>query len=191
MAGYIHVCEGCGARMQVHERYLGKNLRCTSCRTEFVAGPAEQVVEVEPATPVVGDDKHPRPLVRFLPWLLLLIPLAAVLWWLGQDQSGGFADRLFRAERSVGELANLHTGSSESVMVAFDRESVSTIVQAVERGNREGIRSLEAEGRCLGVPSGTRVRVLERSRRDPEARVRIVEGPWASRIVWVPAAWIR
>jgi len=191
MPGYFHTCEGCGARMQVHERYLGKTLRCTSCRTEFVADPADQVVEVEPATPVVVDDKHGRPVVRFLPWLLLLIPLAAILWWLGQDQSGGFAGRLFQVERSVGELGNLNSGSDGSVIVAFDRESVAAIVQAVKQGNRDSIQSLESEGRCLGVPAGTRVRVLERSRRYPEARVRIVEGPWASRIVWVPAEWIR
>jgi hypothetical protein len=177
--------------MQVHERYLGKTLRCTSCRTEFIADPADQVVEVEPATPVVVDDKHRRSPIRFFPWLLLLIPLAALLWWLGQDQSAGSAGRLFRAERSVGELADLYAGSSESVMVAFDRESVSAIVQAVERGDRDSLRALESEGRCLGVSAGTRIRVLERSRKDPEARVRIVEGPWASRIVWVPATWIR
>jgi hypothetical protein len=154
--------------MQVHERYLGKTLRCTSCRTEFIADPADQVVEVEPATPVVVDDKHRRSPIRFFPWLLLLIPLAALLWWLGQDQSAGSAGRLFRAERSVGELADLYAGS-----------------------DRDSLRALESEGRCLGVSAGTRIRVLERSRKDPEARVRIVEGPWASRIVWVPATWIR
>ncbi len=37
MPGYIHTCEKCGSHMQVHERYLGRSLRCTSCRTEFLA----------------------------------------------------------------------------------------------------------------------------------------------------------
>ena len=190
MPGYIHTCSGCGARMQVHERYLGRTLRCTSCRTEFVADPAQEVVEVEAAVPDVGQEQPGR-LGRFLPWLLLLLPLAAVMWWLGQDLSGGFAGSLFQVQRSVGELATLDMGGEDSVVVAFDRESVAPLMRAAAEGDGTSLQSLREEGRCLEVRAGTRVRVLELSRRAPEARVRIVDGPWASRIVWVPAEWIR
>ncbi len=176
--------------MQVHERYLGRTLRCTSCRTEFVADPVQEVVEVEAAVPDVGEDQ-PRRLGRFLPWLLLLLLLAAVMWWLGQDLSGGFAGSLFQTERSAGELATLDMGGEASVMVAFDRESVAALLRAAAAGDGASLQSLREEGRCLEVRAGTRVRVLELSRKAAEARVRIVDGPWASRIVWVPAEWIR
>ena len=190
MPGYIHTCSGCGARMQVHERYLGRTLRCTSCRTEFVADLAHDVVEVEPPAPDIGEEQ-PRRLGRFLPWLILMLPLAAVMWWLGQDLSSGFTGSLFRVERSVGELATLDMGGEASVMVAFDRESVVALLRAAAAGDGASLQSFREEGRCLEVPAGTRVRVLDLNRKDSQARVRIVDGPWASRIVWVPAKWIR
>ena len=37
MSGYIHTCDECGSQMQVHERYFGRELKCTTCRAEFVA----------------------------------------------------------------------------------------------------------------------------------------------------------
>ena len=40
MASYIHICESCGVKMTVHERYYGRTLRCRECRDEFVADPA-------------------------------------------------------------------------------------------------------------------------------------------------------
>ena len=41
MASYLHTCAECGAEMTVHDRYYGRTLRCTGCRAEFVADPAE------------------------------------------------------------------------------------------------------------------------------------------------------
>jgi len=46
-------------------------------------------------------------------------------------------------------------------------------------------------GGTLAVAAGSRVRVLARSRRQAEARVRILDGPQSSRIVWVPITWVR
>ena len=122
---------------------------------------------------------------------MLLIPVAAVLWWLGQDQGGGFARSLFHVERWVGELGSLDTGGEGPVPVTFDRESVPVLLAAVDGDDPDGLQELRATGRCLDVPAGTRVRVIGHGRKDPEARVRIVDGPWASRIVWVPARWIQ
>jgi hypothetical protein len=189
MPGYVHTCSGCGARMQVHERYLGRTLRCTTCRTEFVADPVGAVVEVEPAAPDVGEEE-PRRSRRFLPWLLLLVPLAALLWWLGQDQSGGFAASVFGVERAVGDLATLDAGEGLPVPVAFDSDSVKVLVQAAA-GDPAGLEKLREEGRCLEVPAGTHVRILDLGSKALGARVRILDGDWASRIVWVPDAWIR
>jgi predicted RNA-binding Zn-ribbon protein involved in translation (DUF1610 family) len=41
MASYLHTCSSCGVEMTVHDRYYGRTLRCTGCRAEFVADPAE------------------------------------------------------------------------------------------------------------------------------------------------------
>ena len=176
--------------MQVHERYLGRTLRCTSCRTEFLADPP--IGNDDQSFETAEEEGEPKPSRRWiLAVIVLLIPVVAVLWWLGQDQSGGFARSLFHVERSVGELGSLDAGAEGPVPVAFDRESVIVLLAAVDAGNPQGLQELRAAGRCLDVPSGTRVRVLEHGRKDPEARVRIVDGPWASRIVWVPARWIQ
>jgi len=175
--------------MQVHERYLGRTLRCTTCRTEFVADPVGAVVELEPAQPDVGEEE-PRRSRRLLPWLLLLVPLAALLWWLGQDQSGGFAASIFGVERTAGDLATLDAGEGLPVPVAFDSDSVKILVQAAA-GDSAGLETLREEGRCLEVPAGTHVRILDLGGKTVGARVRILEGAWASRIVWVPASWIR
>jgi hypothetical protein len=47
------------------------------------------------------------------------------------------------------------------------------------------------DDRFLEIEAGTRIRVLGYANNSREARVRILEGPWDSRIVWVPARWIR
>ena len=70
MPGYIHTCGNCGAHMQVHERYLGRTLRCTSCRTEFEAALPEGVVVDEPVPTQAASEAPTRSATRFLPWLL-------------------------------------------------------------------------------------------------------------------------
>ena len=102
MAGYIHTCANCGAHMQVHERYLGRNLRCTSCRTEFLAAIPDDVDIVEPPPEISDEDLPQREKRRWMPWLLLLLPIAAFVWWLGQDMSGGAAGGLFK--RGTGQI---------------------------------------------------------------------------------------
>ncbi len=192
MPGYIHTCGKCGSHMQVHERYLGRTLRCTSCRTEFLAEMPDGVVAEEPLV-VGGDDSETkRAPGRFL-WLVVpLIPLVGLIWWLGQDHSEGVGKTVFRTERSVGDNAALDTGLGRPVLVAFDHESVGALVDMQSGSIQAGVASLlNQDDRFLEIEEGTRIRILEYANKSLEARVRILEGPWDSRIVWVPARWIR
>lgn len=192
MPGYIHTCEKCGAHMQVHERYLGRTLKCTSCRTEFLAEVPEGVDLEEAAGPLPGEPEARKSPTRFLPWLLLLIPLAVFVWWLGQDQSEGVAKTVFRASRAVGENASLDTGSGRPVLVALDYESVGALVDMQQGALEVGVASLmDDDNRFLELDAGSRIRVIEYADKSRVARVRILAGPWEGRIVWVPARWIR
>ena len=192
MPGYIHTCEKCGAHMQVHERYLGRTLKCTSCRTEFLAEMPEGVPLEEPAAPSTVESEPTKSPARFLPWLLLLIPLVGLVWWLGQDQSEGVAKTVFRAARSVGENATLDTGGGRPVLAALDYDSVGALVDMQQGALEVGVASLmDDDNRFLELEAGSKIRVIEYADKSRVARVRILAGPWEGRIVWVPARWIR
>jgi hypothetical protein len=192
MPGYIHTCGKCGSHMQVHERYLGRTLKCTSCRTEFEAVMPEDAIVDEPVLPIPGDDEAKPGLKRFIPWLLLaLVPVVALVWFLGQDQSEGPAKAVFREEHSVGENATVDTGAGRPVLVALDHESVGAL-QTLGQGNVQiNVASLMDQDRYIELPSGTNIRILEYSNKGKEARIRILDGPWQSKVVWVPTRWIR
>jgi hypothetical protein len=192
MPGYIHTCEKCGAHMQVHERYLGRTLKCTSCRAEFLAELPKDVPLEEPAAPTPVETEAKKSPLRFLPWFLLLIPLVVLVWWLGQDQSEGVAETVFRARRAVGENAALDTGAGRPVLVAMDYESVGALVDMQQGALEVGVASLmDKDNRFLELEEGSRVRVIEYADKSRVARVRILAGPWEGRIVWVPSRWIR
>ena len=192
MPGYIHTCGKCGAHMQVHERYLGRTLKCTSCRTEFEAVMPEGVFEEAPVLPDLGDDEAKSGAKRLIPWLLLLlIPVVGIIWFLGQDQSEGPASTVFRESRSVGENATVDTGLGRPVLAALDHEAVAAL-QTIGQGNVQiNVGALMDQDRYIELPAGTNVRVLEYANKSREARIRILEGPWQSKIVWVPTRWIR
>ena len=192
MPGYIHTCGNCGAHMQVHERYLGRTLKCTSCRTAFEAALPEGVVAEESALPEIPEDESKPSATRFLPWLvLLLIPVAGLLWFLGQDQSEGPAGTVFRAQRSVGSNATVDTGMDRPVLVALEHEAVGALVTLGQGSVQINVNSLMDQKRYIELPSGTSVRILEYTDKGRVARIRILEGPWQSRIVWIPTRWIR
>jgi hypothetical protein len=178
--------------MQVHERYLGRTLKCTSCRTEFEAVMPEGAIVEEPVLPDLGDDEAKPGAKRFIPWLLLaLIPIAALVWFLGQDQSEGPASAVFREGRSVGENATVDTGLGRPVLAALDHEAVAAL-QTIGQGNVQiNVGALMDQDRYIELPAGTSVRVLEYANKSREARIRILEGPWQSKVVWVPTRWIR
>lgn len=191
MPGYIHTCGKCGAHMQVHERYLGRALKCTSCRTEFEAMLPEGALVEEPVLPTVDDERARPGATRFLPWLLLLIPVVALIWFLGQDQSDGPAAAVFREGRPAGGNATVDTGSGRPVLVALDHEAVGALLTLQQGAVEISVGSLMDQDRYIELPAGTSVRVLEYANKGLEARIRILEGPWQSRIVWLPTRWIR
>ncbi len=192
MPGYIHTCGKCGAHMQVHERYLGRTLKCTSCRTEFEAVLPEGAIVEEPVLPAPAGGSESSGARRFLPWLLLpVVPIAALLWFLGQDQSEGPAQAVFREQRSVGENATVDTGSGRPVLVALDHEAVGALLTLGQGSVQINVGSLMDQDRYLELPAGTGVRVLEYADKGRSARIRILEGPWQSRVVWIPTRWIR
>ena len=191
MPGYIHTCGNCGAHMQVHERYLGRTLRCTSCRTEFEAALPEGVVVDEPVPTQAASEAPTRSATRFLPWLLLLIPLAGAIWWLGQPKEEGAAAGLFREEHSVGEIATVDTGAGRPVMAALDHEGVGPLVTLQQGPVQINVGSLMDSDRYIELPAGTEIRILEYADKGAASRVRVLKGPWESRIVWIPTRWIR
>jgi len=178
--------------MQVHERYLGRALKCTSCRTEFEAVLPEGAIEEASPLPTLPDEDAKPGAKRFIPWLLLaLIPVVAIIWFLGQDQSEGPAKAVFREGHSAGENATVDAGSGRPVLVALDHEAVGAL-QTLGQGNVQiNVGSLMDQSRYIELPSGTNIRILEYANRGKEARIRILEGPWQSKVVWVPARWIR
>ena len=196
---YSHVCTACGATMQVHARYFGRTLRCTSCRTEFEAlpppAPPHETVSGRLSVELDRDPIPREERARRRTWLAvgaaLVVLLGIALWWLGGDRRQGFASDLFTASKSRTQIGVLARGDEPTVIVALDREMLAEMIAALETGNQEGFERFRSSPRCVELPAGTRVRVLERRKRAVEARVRVLEGPWESRIVWVPIDWVR
>jgi hypothetical protein len=200
-SSYTHACTACGAQLKVYARYFGRTLRCTTCGIEFVAKPPlPQVPSTEPAerepTPAPIPDVQPvvQPRRRRL-WTVLsvvaVVLLGALLLWLGGDRTQGFASDLFTAKKVRTEQGVLQREDGGEIIVALDRETVLELISALEEGDQSAISEIASRPQCIVVGAGTRVRVLERRKRAVETRIRILDGPWASRIVWVPIQWVK
>ena len=187
MPGYIHTCENCSAHMQVHERYLDRTLKCTSCRKEFLAMLPEDVVVEEPAPVEIELDEPKRSWTRHLRWLVLLVPVVALVWWLGQDHSGS----VLASHRTRGEIGVLENDHSGPIAVALDAESAMVLLKTDGGSDRSEAISLIERGLAFEMARGTTVRVLESSAGGRVVRVRVISGPWESRKVWVPTRWVR
>jgi predicted RNA-binding Zn-ribbon protein involved in translation (DUF1610 family) len=202
-----HTCTACGATMTIPERYYGRTLRCTACGETFVARlpvaplpppapAAEKVVTApapQPAVPVTSADPAVRSRrVRTLIVLgVIVVAVGALLWWLGGNREQGFGSSLFAAEKQRTQIGALRFNDEPTVPVALDREAFDELMAAVDSADPAVLRAFRASPRCLSLAAGTRVRVLERRKYDPEARVRILDGPQSSRIVWVPISWVK
>jgi hypothetical protein len=177
--------------MQVHERYYGRTLKCTKCRTEFVAEMREGEAAgpppaAEPARAAAQERKGK-------PWfllILLVIPIAGLVMFLNRDK--GPPETAFREQHAVGDVAALDTGTTRPVLAALDHESVGALVDMRTGAIQLGVSGLMANpDRYLELEAGTKARVLAYANEDREAKVRIVDGPSAGREVWVPRRWLR
>jgi len=178
--------------MQVHDRYYGRTLKCTTCRKEFIAEAPEGGVEVDTYVPPRSKPETEKSAKRFLPLLLLLIPLVGFLFWVTGGDDDGVADSAFREGHAVGDVVAVDTGTTRPVLVALDHESVGALVDMRAGAIQLGVSSLMTnQDKYLELEAGTQVRVLAFANEDREAKVRVIEGPAANQDVWVPRRWLR
>jgi hypothetical protein len=190
MSSFVHTCDKCGTQMQVHERYFGRTLKCTKCRTEFVAEMREEDLAAPPPAAVAREPAREKQGKPWLLMLLLLIPVIGFVFWLVRDE--GPPETSFRDQHAVGDVAELDTGTTRPVLVALDQESVGALVDMRTGAIQLGVSSLMTNtDRYLEVEAGTKARVLAYANEDREAKVRIVDGPSAGKDVWVPRRWLR
>ncbi len=187
MQGYTHTCAACDAKMKIHDRYVGRTLRCTACGTEFLADPT--LADIDD----IIDEMVPKQ-ERSVPWLpiiggVTLLVLAMLV--LSQSDPDGFLAKLFRPSRSAGQFAELTMDGRDRVPAAMDQETAVFVVNALEDADPRSLALLKDQGRIIDVDSGTRIKVIELVDRDGTARARIVEGQWTGRVLWVPMVAVR
>ena len=187
MAGYTHTCASCDAKLKIHERYVGRTLHCTACGTEFLADPTLADVE-DIIEDLVPEQRRPFP---WFPVIVSVVILCAVGWWMGQAHQDGFFSEVFKPNRTAGRVAVLELEGRDRVPVSMARETVVFLVDAIEDSDPGSLEAIRAQGRLLDIAAGTKVTVIERLRKERIARVRILTGTWASRVVWAPAAALR
>jgi hypothetical protein len=187
MAGYTHTCASCEAKLKIHERYVGRVLHCTECGTEFLADPGLADID-DIIDDLVPDTK------RSIPWLSILFGLSVVVigvFFFGQTDPDGLFAGLFKPTRTAGQFAFLGLDGRDRVPAAMDRETVVFVIDAVEDNDPGSLQALRAQGKIIEVASGTKIKVIEIVKRDRMARVRILDGVWTGRVLWVPAVALR
>jgi len=187
MQGYTHTCAACDGKLKIHERYVGRALHCPKCGTEFLADPTLADID-DIIDELVPERKREIP---WLPIILVVVLLAVVVLWLGQAQHGGFFGELFKANRTAGHFGVLAIEGRPRIPAAMDHETVVFVVDALEDADPGSLQALKAQGKIIDVESGTKIKVIERVRRDRSARVRVLEGPWTGRVLWVPEIALR
>jgi hypothetical protein len=170
--------------MQVHERYYGRELRCTNCRTAFAA---EAPSEAIPDAVETSAEEPPRPR-RFGAaagaTVAVVIALAVLFWWLGRPAAGRLV---------IGHHGTLGDGLSAALLVALDRDTLREITRLggpeTPPDNPAAAKLVESY-RAVRVASGTRVEVLTDADPGNPVMLRIVSGPWTSKKVWALADWV-
>lgn len=187
MQGYTHTCAACDAQLKIHERYVGRALHCPTCGTEFLADPT--LADIDDIIDELVPDRK-----RSIPWLPIIMAVALVavaVLWLGQAQEDGFFEKLFRPNRTAGHFGVLVIEGRDQIPAAMDHETVVFIVDALEDADPGSLQALKVQGRIIDVATGTKIKVIERVRSERAARVRILEGQWTGRVVWVPELALR
>jgi len=184
--GYTHVCDACGAEVAVHERYVGRTLRCTTCGTAFLADPtlAEAVRRARGA----ARDRRRRRIARR--WWIAAAAAAGVAllvaagWWLGRPEFGeGLRPQLF-----YGQLVEV-AGTGER-LAAIDHAVVGDLVRAARTDDAGRLAAVAAEPGVIRIAAGTKLQVVEVRKRDRAVVVRVLDGIWTGRKVVIPTAWV-
>lgn len=197
---YCHTCTACGSQMTVYERYYGRRLRCTECGEEFdarvpavVSPPSASEAspaDSSPELPAPDPEQRSRRRRHLAVATAALVATILLVLWLGGDRDEGFGSSLFKTEKGRTQIGVLDRGSADVVMVALERDGLDELMELSKDTAVPVPDELLSSPRYLQVATGTRVRVLERSR-GGRTRVRVLDGPQNSRIVWVPLAWIQ
>jgi len=182
MPGYVHTCEQCGNEMLVPERYLGRELRCTSCPARFIATAPAQATILEVEVPPAPKRRWPAVAVGCSG---LFVVVVALVVWLGSPGSGSTVK---------GREAVLGDGSRPAYYATFDRATMVDLARllaspAIDREQR--LRQLLDSYRVIEVPSGTRLEVLVSGAPREPVQVRLLSGRWSEKKVWVMADWLR
>jgi DNA-directed RNA polymerase subunit RPC12/RpoP len=187
MEGYTHTCASCEARLKIHERYVGRVLHCTECGTEFLADPS--LVDIDDIIEELVPETK-----RSVPWLPILVGVSVVIIGVSifsETDPDSFFGKLFQPTRTAGQFASLGLEGRERIPAAMERETVVYVVDAIEDKDRGSLQALSAQGRIIEVSAGTKIKVIEILRKDRVARVRILEGEWTGRVLWVPIVALR
>ena len=187
MQGYTHTCAACDAKLKIHDRYVGRTLHCSTCGTEFLADPT--LADIDDIIDELAPERK-----RSIPWLPIIFSvtlLVVAALWFGQADPDGFLADLFRPSRAAGHFAELRITDRDRVPAAMDHETAVFVVNALEDADPGSLEVLKIQGRTIDVVAGTKVKVLELVGRDGIARVRVLEGQWTGRVLWVPEMALR
>jgi hypothetical protein len=182
MPGYVHTCTSCGHQMLVAERYLGRELRCTSCRAQFTAAlpPQETTPAVE--LPPAPARRWPALAIGCLGLVGLALALAV---WIGRPSPDAIA---------TGHQGVLGNSSQGSYYCALDRATARELAALQKRASADRqarLRQLLDSYRVIEVPSGTRLEVLVGGRPTDLVQVILQSSRWSGKKVWVTGSLVR
>lgn len=182
---YVHLCTSCGTALTVHERYFSRTLRCTSCGESFVAEPPEAADPgLTHAPPSESKPDRTGPVVLAATAVAVVV---AIVVWLGLPKSSSPLGSLFKRQLFTGQIVQVRADGPW--FAAIDRDVAAELVHA--GSDRTSVNRFAADGRCLALGSGTSLRIIEVRKRDRVVVVRVLDGPWRDRQVWIPRAWVR
>lgn len=187
MSGYSHVCDACGAKIDVHDRYVGRTLRCTSCGTAFLADPvlagAVRRAREEARDRQLRAVRRRRVAVGASAATVVLV--AVLLWWLGRPAAEiGLGHR----ELFYGQIAAVAGPGVR--LAAIDQAAIDDLVAAAESADAALSERLGERPDVIEVGAGTRLQVVEVRKRDHAVVVRVLDGVWTGRKVLIPVAWV-